>query len=199
MKLTLKKHLLNQSQLESLTSPVRLAIVQRLEIDKRATALELAQRMGRPVTALYHHLKQLKDVGVLRIVEERKGARRPTVVYAMVADQLSSAEAVKTEHGRKTYSRAAARVADAGARAFSAAVDHGEPSFEGKYRNAMVRYFLLRADKKKIARLNQLLNELEKTAAHSCEEGEDIQLTILLSPLPSRFGSNLRHGALNRQ
>jgi predicted ArsR family transcriptional regulator len=186
MQSAIKKHLLNQTQLESLTSPVRLAIVQRLEIDKQATALELAERMGRPVTALYHHLKQLKGVGVLRIVEERKGARRPTVVYAMVADQLSSAEAVKTKQGRKTYSRAAARVADAGARAFSAAVAHGEPSFEGKHRNAMVRYFLVRTDKKKLARLNQLLNELEEAASHSSEDGEDIQLTILLSPLPSR-------------
>src|ERR1700691_3696927 len=119
MQSRIKKHLLTQAQLESLTSPVRLAIVQRLEIDKRATALELAQRMGRPVTALYHHLKQLKDVGVLRIAKERKGVRRPTVLYAMVADQLSSAAAVKTKRGRKTYSRAAARVADAGARAFS--------------------------------------------------------------------------------
>lgn len=181
-----KKHLLSQSQLESLTSPVRLAIIQRLEVDRQATARELARRMGRTATSLYHHLKQLEDVGVLRIVAERKGARRPEAVYAMVADHLSSAEAVKTQPGRKTYGRAAARVAEAGARAFSAAVAHGSPRFHGEQRNAMVRYFVLRADRTKMARLNKFLNELENAATHSCEDGEEIQLTILLSPLPSK-------------
>lgn len=181
-----KKHFLNQIQLESLTSPIRLAIVQRLEVDKEATARELARRMGRPVTSLYHHLKQLQDVGVLRIVAERKGARRPEAVYAMVAGQLSSAEAVKTRHGRKTYGRAALRVAEAGARAFSAAVAHGSPRFDGEQRNAMVRFYVLRANRKKLTRLNKLLSELEDAAAHSCEDGDEIQLTILLSPLPSK-------------
>jgi hypothetical protein len=88
-----------------------------------------------------HHLKQLKSVGVLRIAEERKGARRPAVVYAMVGDQLSSAQAVKTEHGRKTYSRAAARVADAGARAFSAAVAHGAPITQTLVLSVLQRHF----------------------------------------------------------
>jgi hypothetical protein len=50
----------------------------------------------------------------------------------------------------------------------------------------MVRYFVLRADRKKMARLNTLLNALEDAAAHSCEEGDEIQLTILLSALPSK-------------
>lgn len=181
-----RKHFLNQIQLESLTSPVRLAIVQRLEIDKEGTARELAQRMGRPVTALYHHLKQLEDIGVLRVVSERKGSRRPEAVYAMVADQLLSTEAVKTRQGRQTYGRAATRVADAGARAFAAAVAHGNPRFDGEQRNATVKYFVLRADRKKIARLNKLLAELEEIAGHSCDDGEEIQLTILLSPLPSK-------------
>jgi predicted ArsR family transcriptional regulator len=182
----MKKHHLDQVQLESLTSPARLAIVQRLEIDRQATARELAERMGRPVTALYHHLKQLTDVGVLRIVAERPGSRRPEAVYAMVADHLSSAEAVKTAHGRETYARAGGRVADAGARAFAAAVAHGEPRFAGRHRNAMVRYFVLRADRKKLARLNELLEELEETLAHPSEDGEEIQLTILMAPLPAR-------------
>jgi predicted ArsR family transcriptional regulator len=180
------KLFLTQSQLESLSSPIRLAIVQRLEIDRDATARELAHRMGRPVTSLYHHLKLLEEVGVLHVVSERKGVRRPEAVYAMVAVSLSSAKAVKTEQGKKTYSRAAARVADAGARAFAAAVAQGAPRFGGRQRNAMVRYFLLRASAEKIADLNRLLNEMEDLLAHSSDDGEEIQLTLLLSPLPSK-------------
>jgi predicted ArsR family transcriptional regulator len=178
-----KIHYLTQEQLESLTSPVRLAIVQRLDVDRQATARELAQRMGRQVTAIYHHIRQLEDVGLLRVVAERKGARRPEAVYANVAGVLSSAKAVKTQRGRKTHGRAAARAADAGARAYSAAVAQGAPRFEGARRNAMVRYFVLRADGKKLARLNKLLQALEDEALQSSDDGEEIQLTILLSPL----------------
>lgn len=177
-----KKHVLTGKQLESLTSPVRLAIVQRLEVDREATAREIAGRLGRPVTSLYHHLRQLQDAGVLRVVAERRGARRPEAVYALLAEYLSSAQTVKTPRGRKTYARAAARVADAGARAFSAAVAHGTPRFEGDARNAMVRYYLLRADRQKLAELNQLLAKLEDAATHSSDGGEEIQLTVLLSP-----------------
>lgn len=80
-----QKHLLTESQLESLNSPVRLAIIQRLEVDKQATVRELAHRMGKATTALYHHIKGLEEVGLLRVVGEKKGARRPEAVYALIA------------------------------------------------------------------------------------------------------------------
>jgi len=176
------RHFLTQDQLEILTSPARLAIVQRLEMDGQATARELAQRMGRSTTSLYHHLKQLEDAGLLRVVGERKGPRRPEAIYAAVADYLSSAEAVKTEAGRLTYGRAATRVAEAGARAFSAAMAGAEPRFEGEGRNALVRFYALRATPEKLARLNQLLDELDEAGCEVSEDGEEIQLTVLMSP-----------------
>ena len=178
-----KKHLLSQIQLDSLSSPIRLAIIQRLEIDKQATAHELAQKMGRSVTSLYHHLKQLEEVGLLYVASERPGVRRPEAVYAMAVGRLSSANAVKTPQGRKTYGRTGARIADAGARAFTAAVTQGRPRFEGEERNTAAKHYVLRADKEKLAELNRLLAELGEAAVLSCESGEEIQLTILLSPL----------------
>jgi predicted ArsR family transcriptional regulator len=184
---TLRKHFLNQEQLESLTSPTRLAIVQRLEIDRQATARELAHRMDRQVTSLYHHLKQLQRVGLLTVMAQRKGARRPEAVYAMVADSLSSAKATKTSEGKEAYARAAARIADAGARAFSAAMGQEAPRFEGARRNAMARFYTLRATRNQLARLNELLDELDDTARSVGDDGEGIQLTILLSPFPSKI------------
>ena len=176
------KHFLTEAQLESLNSPVRLAIVQRLDVDKQATVRELAHRMGRAATALYHHIKELEEIGLLRVVGEKKGTRRPEAVYATVSSYLSSAKAVKTERGREIYARSSARVADAASRAFSSAVQQGRARFDGPSRNAAIRFYVLRADKKKLARLNQILEELEEIACHSCEEGEEIQLSVLLSP-----------------
>lgn len=176
------KHFLTEAQLESLNSPMRLAIIQRLEVDKEATVRELAHRMGKAATALYHHIRELEENGLLRIIGERKGTRRPEAIYAMVAPYLSSAKAVKTEKGREIYSRSSSRVADAAARAFSSAVQRGDARFDGTYRNAAIRFYVLRADKQKLARLNQILQELEEIACHSCEDGEEIQLSVLLSP-----------------
>ena len=177
-----EKHRLSHRQLESLTSPIRLAIIQRLDIDKEATAHELAQRMGRPVTSLYHHLKQLLEVGLLRVSGERKGSRRPEAVYANVG-RLSSADAIKSARGRKAYARAGIRIADAGARAFSATLAHGKARFDGENRNTAAKHYVLRADRKKLEELNELLAKLGEVAARSSEDGEEIRLTILLSPL----------------
>jgi DNA-binding transcriptional ArsR family regulator len=182
-----KKHFLTTRQLENLTSPVRVAIVQRLEGGSEATASDIAKLTGRPVTALYHHLKQLVAVGVVRVVGERKGPRRPEAIYALVADQISSAEAVKTKAGRNMLGRSAIRVADAGGRAFARAMTHMEPQFEGRQRNAMVRYFVLRADKAKLAQLNKLIDELDAAASQPSKNGEEIQLTWLLTPMPSKL------------
>ncbi|HEX4534479.1 MAG TPA: helix-turn-helix domain-containing protein [Rhizomicrobium sp.] len=181
-----KKHVLSPSQLESLTSPVRLAIVQRLEIGREVTAREIAQRVGRPVTALYHHLKQLEDAGLVRVVGERKGPRRPEAVYALIADQLSSAEVVKTKSGRKILGRAATRVTDAGARAFSRAMTKMDPQFDGSQRNAMVRFFVLRANKTKLAQLNRIIDELHAAACEPSEDGQEIHLIWLLAPMAGK-------------
>jgi predicted ArsR family transcriptional regulator len=169
-------------QLDSLSMPMRLAIVQRLENDKTATAAELARRMGRPVTSLYHHLGHLEAVGLIHVVGERRGMRRPEAGYAMVADQFSSADAVKTPDGLKSYARTATRVAEAGARAFSAAAASGAARFDGDGRNAMLRFFVLRADHAKLALLNKLLGALEDALREQSSEGEEIMLTLLLSP-----------------
>jgi predicted ArsR family transcriptional regulator len=176
------KHAINQSQLESLTSPVRLAIIQRLDIDKAATAQELAQRMGRPVTSLYHHLKQLLEVRLLHVVEMRPGTRRPEAVYANVG-RLSSAKAVATPRGKRAYGKTGVRIADAGARAFSSAIARGDARLGGEERNTTARHYVLRANKAKLAEINELLDKLGDTAARSDETGEEIQVTILLSPL----------------
>lgn len=174
---------LSQDQLECLTMPMRLAIVQRLESDKAATARELAARMGRPATSLYHHLKQLEEIGLVRVVGERRGSRRPEAVYALVADDYTTVEAVKTEAGRKAYARSAMRIAEAAARAVSAAADADTSRFEGEDRNTRVRFFMLRADKAKLAQINKLIGELEVSLwEESSEEGEEIMFTVLMSP-----------------
>lgn len=177
---------LTPAQLGAMASSVRLAIVQRLDIDGQATARELAERLGRPVTALYHHLEQLQQAGLVHVVERRSTGRRPEAVYAMVSRRLSSADAVRTPRGRNNLVKLAARAIGASLRAFAAAASQAAARFEGTQRNCAVRHLLFRADRAQLARINALIDQLEAASSQTSERGEDMLLTVVLASAPRR-------------
>lgn len=177
---------LTPAQLGAMASSVRLAIVQRLDVDGAATARELAERLGRPVTALYHHLGQLEKAGLVRVVERRSTGRRPEAVYAMTSRRLSSTDAVRTPGGRRNLLKVAARAIGASLRAFAAAAVQTAARFEGTQRNCAVRHLVFRADPAQLARINSLIDALEEAGARTCERGEDMLLTVVLATAPTK-------------
>lgn len=180
---------LTASQLGTLASSARLAIVQRLDIDGAATARELAQRLGRPPTALYHHLDQLEQAGLIHVVERRSTGRRPEAVYAVVSPQLSSADALRTPRGRRNLVKVATSAVGASLRAFAAAASQAAARFEGPQRNCTVRHLAIRADDARLARINALINELEQAglqASDDTQDGKNLLLTVLLAEVPAK-------------
>lgn len=173
-------------QLGSLASSPRMAIIQRLDIDGHASARELAERLGRPVTALYHHLERLQQDGLVRVVEHRSTGRRPEAVYAVAAAQLSSVDAVRTAAGRRSLVSVATRAVAASLRAFAALASSAAARFDGPQRNCAVRHLSFRADAARLARLNALIDSLEQTSLQPGDEGEPMLLTVLLSAAPPR-------------
>jgi DNA-binding transcriptional ArsR family regulator len=177
---------LTAAQLGTMASSVRLAIVQRLDIDGQATARELAERLGRPVTALYHHLERLEEAGLVRVVERRSTGRRPEAVYAVISRRLSSADAVRTPHGRRNLIKVASSAIGASLRAFAAATAQAATRFEGTQRNCAVRHLVFRADRTQLSRINALIDELEEAGLQTSERGEDMLLTVVLAAAPTR-------------
>lgn len=173
---------LTPAQLKVMASSVRLAVLQHLEGDGEATAKELAARLGRPATALYHHLEKLLAAGLIVPVGQRETDRRPETVYGLVSSQLSSAKAVRTSSGRKALVELASRVIASSLRAFSAAADQAATRFEGAERQVAVRHLIFRADRRHLARINALIDSLEEGASHSSDEGESMLLTVVLAP-----------------
>ena len=58
---------------EILSNPVRMRILQYLQINREATAKQISQSMEDiPVPTLYRHINRLLDLGVLEVKEERK-------------------------------------------------------------------------------------------------------------------------------
>lgn len=177
---------LTAAQLGTLASSTRLAIIQRLDVDGEASAREIAGRLGRPVTALYHHLDQLEKSGLIRVVELRSTGRRPEAVYAAVSRQMSSADAVRTRSGRKNLIKVASSALAASLRAFAAVASQAATRFEGPQRNCAVRHLTFRADDARLARINGLISELEEAALHAGEGGENMLLTVLLAEVPGK-------------
>ncbi|EKT4091055.1 TPA: helix-turn-helix transcriptional regulator [Stenotrophomonas maltophilia] len=173
---------LTPTQLAAMASPTRMAILQRLDAEGPASIRELAERLGRPATALYHHLAHLEKHGLVRITEHRDTGRRPEAVYAAAAAQLSSRDAVRTPSGRRSLVHVATRVVAATLRAFASAATHAAARFEGPHRNCVVRHLSFRADDARLARINALIDELEATGLDAGTQGDTMLLTVLMAP-----------------
>lgn len=89
-----------------LLHPVRLRILQAMELGERRTAQQLGEILADvPQASVYRHLKKLVDAGFLQVVEERPVGGAIEKVYAIVdgAAVLSPADlasAGKQEHMR---------------------------------------------------------------------------------------------------
>jgi DNA-binding transcriptional ArsR family regulator len=173
---------LTPAQLKVMASSVRLAILQHLETEGEVTVKELAAQLARPATALYHHLEQLLDAGLIKIVGQRETERRPEALYALVSRRLSSSKAVRTPSGKKALVEVASRVLASSLRAFSAAVAQAAARLEGTERHAAIRHLIFRADRQRLKQINKLIDSLENAAVDSPAVGEGLLLTIVLAP-----------------
>lgn len=70
--------------LRALASPARLEVIEGLQLGGASTVGELARRLGRAPSSLYHHLAQLEEAGVierrgLAASQGKRGGRRGSV------------------------------------------------------------------------------------------------------------------------
>jgi DNA-binding transcriptional ArsR family regulator len=66
-----------------LTHPTRSALIHRLRTPH--SAAELAERLGVPVTRLYHHLNRLEELGMITVVATRRSGSKTERRYRNVA------------------------------------------------------------------------------------------------------------------
>ena len=76
------------SQLRALESPVRLQIMLTLERGGPSSIAELARALGRSPKALYHHVRRLASVRLVRTHSQRRSGARTEAIYALVARKL---------------------------------------------------------------------------------------------------------------
>jgi DNA-binding transcriptional ArsR family regulator len=103
-------------QIRALASPARQDLVDAVASEGPCTIAELAERVGRPADALYHHVRRLVATGLLVEESVRREAGRPAVRLTvpgrpmMIAyDQLARGNAAASSDVVATMLRSARR------------------------------------------------------------------------------------------
>ena len=143
---------LNRRQTRLLVSPARLEVLQAFAGLGRASARELAARLGRPPGAIYHHVRMLEQAGLIVEVERRSGTRRPEAVYAVAAERLAVAAGTSADRDRQAL-RTLHAVLRQAARDADAAFARGTAALKGRFHGVQLSAALGPRDVKRVVAL----------------------------------------------
>jgi len=180
-------------QRRALRSPIRLEILGYFVTSDGMSIADIAERMGRPASALYYHIRILEEVGVLQKVGERPGTKRGEALYDLVADRF----AYPTKAGSASEGRDAVKAMSVAFRAaerdLEAVLLSRKKLSEGKKRKYFAARLHCRASKSTLAKVSKLLREVESIIAkesqrdqHSDDAKEFFSYTVALLPLRGR-------------
>jgi DNA-binding Lrp family transcriptional regulator len=184
----------NQPALHSvLASPMRLELVGLFTEPGPLSISDMAARLGRPATSLYHHVQILVEAGVLRQAGTRPKGKRFEAVYEVARNlvdlEVDRADPEAAENARQAMS-AALRMAD---KDFSAAMERQDIQEDGPGRNLLGMRVHIRASEEVLAGLNERLDavheylaQLTESDGHSGADDQFVSLTLLLAPLRGR-------------
>jgi DNA-binding transcriptional ArsR family regulator len=178
-------------QRKALASPIRLEILGQFTAGDPMSVAEIAARMGRPSTAIYYHVHQLEEVGLLARAGTRSGTKRDETLYQPVADQFDlTPDRGNREHIRDatTALSAAHRMAT---RDMQAALECGDARTDGPARNLIATRMHGRLSPKTLKRVNAHLDALlelflEISSPEEDPDAEFCSLTFALMPLRGR-------------
>jgi DNA-binding transcriptional ArsR family regulator len=180
-------------QKRAIASPLRMELIGLFVDRENLSVADIAERMGRPASAIHYHVGVLVEAGLLLRAGERRDGRRPEALYRPAADLFRMEHARGTEGSGtpapvKTMA-AAFRMAE---REMTAALADPTVKSSGPHRNIMGARMHARLSKQDLAELNRHLRAIEKmltklTKTHKpSAEDQFVSLTLALLPLRNR-------------
>lgn len=177
----------------ALSSPLRLEIVGLFGGEKELSVSDMAERLGRAATSLYHHLGVLEKAEILEVAGTRPKGKRFEAVYRMSVPLLELAVDRSDEASRKDVSKTMAAAFRMAERDFAAALDRDDLSTDGGQRNVFVVRTHMRASPEFLQQLNERIEAIREllTSYGTCapDPGPDdqfVSLTLALLPLRGR-------------
>lgn len=180
-------------QKRAIASPLRMELIGLFVDREKLSVAEIAERMGRPASAIHYHVGVLLEAGLLLRAGARRDSRRPEALYRPAAD-LFRMEHSRGKEGAGTPApvktmAAAFRMAE---REMTAALSDPTVKSSGPHRNIMGARMHARLSKQDLAELNRHLRAIEKMLTKIAKthkpsaEDQFVSLTLALLPLRNR-------------
>ena len=183
----------SEEQRRALASPLRLELLGLFVDPEPLSVAQIAERMGRPATAIHYHVRLMERTGLLRRTGEQRTGRRKERLFRPAAEVFALDPADPTTSGGaeaaiKTLSMAfRMAVGD-----MKAALGDSATRDSGPQRNFLGGRFHCRLSKTELAQLNRHLRAIEKMLSRAPKSHEPsagdafVSLTLALMPLRNR-------------
>lgn len=178
------------AQRKALTSPVRQEILGHFAGTDGLSVTELAERMGRPPTALYYHVTHLAELGFLEVAGERRKGKRYESLYRPAAEMYEiDMEQDKSDEDVVRTLEIATRTS---VREVRDALEGGRGKTEGPDRNLIGFRLQGPLDRETLEKVNEHIDAILDVVSGSCADGvvkadaEFISLSLVLAPLRGR-------------
>ncbi len=180
-------------QLLALASPGREDIVDAVGVFGPCSVPEIARFLGRPRSALYYHIRALRDCGLLLESTTRRDGIKTTSLYDVPGRPLIVRYDLSTPRSRKAVVQLGRTRLRIGERGFVRACRPDVAVTEGPTRNLRVTHWKGWLSKRHLKETNVLLDKLVdlfgRAAAEEGVERSPHELTFALAPVvPARSG-----------
>ena len=174
-------------QLASLTSPVRIELLELFGIWGPCGVADIAERMGRPADALYYHVRKLVKVGLLLPAGRRRRAHRFENLYQLPAEVIELPRKAETPRARRTTQRTIEAVLRLAGRELNTALDDELALDEGPLRTFYGRRLKARLTKTRLRELNKLVTAMEQIFADAAvkapRDAKTVAVTLVMTPV----------------
>lgn len=178
-------------QLEALTHPFRIEIIQALRSETKSVS-QLARELGSVASRVRYHVKVLEAAGIVELAETRPRGRVVEKRYCLTArrfeasSELFSAAGVQTAFADHLIGKAVQEALE------TLRAEGRKP--EGRRRPGMIAVLDIRADADGLQSLQEQLSELSKTAASAAERTSGAPYRFLLVMYPASEPTPGPHG-----
>lgn len=149
-----------KDQLQVLASSVRLDILDRLGAQGPMSVKQLAASTGKNATPIYHHLRQMEKVDLVRRGSASETRGRPAVVYEAPGELIRLARAPTIPANRRPMARIGRITANQAGKDYALGFKSEHWQIDGPARNHWIFRCLVQPSPERLARINALFDEL---------------------------------------
>jgi DNA-binding transcriptional ArsR family regulator len=173
---------LSPEQLACFESPVKASIIAALRALGPLSVREMANLTGGSAGSLYHHIRRLQKVDLIKVAEIRPAGTKPEAVYEMASPVYFMRGETEDQEYRESVFRAAKNITRLAQRHYQDALDNlpRNPDLEEAMRFSFVS---ARLSQENVATLKTKMQELLSWAlATNDPDGDPVIFVGLLAP-----------------